>query len=195
MLRVRALEVDEILACGIPNCDVLQALGLSINDIFQSWFEVCREIATTSKKRAMFSRTLLMNGRVRAIERVQVEISPDKIEEYFDEWAERNLGEPTHREDNPSPVNEELDKATHFAYLAEEICRNRSFFVTKRGFIGLGSLTVAPSTSVVFIHGLKTPFLVQRGTGKDSFRGECYIQGMMEQGQDLSDDDIYLNLA
>lgn len=78
-------------------------------------------------------------------------------------------------EDNLSLVNEEFDKVIYFVYFVEEICCNWLFFVIKCGFIGFGFFIVVFLIFVVFIYGLKILFLVQRGIGKDSFCGECYI--------------------
>ncbi|KAK8097422.1 heterokaryon incompatibility protein-domain-containing protein [Apiospora sp. TS-2023a] len=76
--------------------------------------------------------------------------------------------------------------------------RNRRFFVTKKGLLGLGHLETSPGDEVwVFNHG-RVPFTLRRsGTpgsaanenGEDyEFRGHCYVQGiMMGLGRALAD--------
>ncbi|KXJ85009.1 hypothetical protein Micbo1qcDRAFT_169757, partial [Microdochium bolleyi] len=136
ILHVRAYEVAVIMACGISNCDrSLQILDCSANDIFINWFETAQNLVASPEMPRMFALTLLMGGLVQATERPQVRIPAAKIAKYFEAWAGRYLGSSLHRQDTPRSSSDGLDKATHFAYLAEEICRNRTFFVTRCGFM------------------------------------------------------------
>ena len=197
LLRVRARAVDQIVACGLPYCNVVRSLGLNDHDIFNNWYDQAQKLLAPTDIRSMFALTLLMGGEVQMVERPQISIAPTEVMEHFEQWAIRNLG--SFKSENQtggiSQINDGIGKSTHFGYLAEEICRNRSFFVTRRGFMGLGSLSIAPLASVVLIHGLKTPFVVQRNPDKDLFRGECYIHGWMDAKLGLSEEDIYLNLV
>ncbi|KXJ84718.1 heterokaryon incompatibility protein-domain-containing protein [Microdochium bolleyi] len=128
ILHVRAYEIDKISACGIPNCDrALQAMELSANDIFISWFKTAESSVAAPDMTRMFGFTLLMGGLVQAIERPQVSIPAAEIAEYFDAWAGIYLGQSLLRQEIPRSGSNGIEKATHFAYLAEEVCRNRTF--------------------------------------------------------------------
>lgn len=94
-----------------------------------------------------------------------------------------------------SPWRDTDARRLNFGYQAEQICRNCSFFATRGGLMGLGSLSVAPLASIVLIHGLKTLFVVQRGQGKDFCRGECYVYGLMDIGIEMYSDDIFLHFT
>lgn len=61
--------------------------------------------------------------------------------------------------------------------------------------MGLGPLGITPSTSIVLIHGLKTPFAFQRGMDGDLLLGECYVHGLMDEGIGTSSDDICLDIV
>lgn len=61
--------------------------------------------------------------------------------------------------------------------------------------MGLGSMAVTPSASIVLLYGLSTPFVVDGGQEQDFFRGECYVYGLRHKIADVSDHITLLNFA
>lgn len=70
-------------------------------------------------------------------------------------------------------------------------------FVTKQGLCGLGSLHVKPGLGIYYIHGLKTPFVVQNPleNGKHLLYGECFVYGLMERKVEWSEEDVFLTIC
>ncbi|KAK6065232.1 heterokaryon incompatibility [Seiridium cupressi] len=144
-LRVRARIVDQIVACGVPYCDALRKI-LQIEDqctldhwVLNQWYDLARRSVASHLVESMYASTLLMGGRLNVVERSQISIDSTKIDDYFSHWATRNLigrSPMTESERITAEIDEGLDKSTHFGYEAEEICRNRTFFVTKNAATG-----------------------------------------------------------
>ncbi|KAI1409745.1 heterokaryon incompatibility protein-domain-containing protein [Hypoxylon sp. FL1857] len=63
-------------------------------------------------------------------------------------------------------------------------CGGRKFFLTTRGFIGIGPASMKPDDLIVIILGLTVPFVVRRTEDQDSQKyiliGECYVDGIMD---------------
>ncbi|KAI0120263.1 heterokaryon incompatibility protein-domain-containing protein [Hypoxylon sp. NC0597] len=60
-------------------------------------------------------------------------------------------------------------------------CVGRKFFVTKRGFIGIGPASLKPDDLVVVILGVPVPFLVRKTESQNYILiGECYVDGIMD---------------
>lgn len=93
------------------------------------------------------------------------------------------------------PVDE-LEGSAVYARWASEICRYRTFFVTEQGLCGLGSLHLRPGSSIYYIHGLKTLFVVEDASekGRHYLHGECFIYGLMDRKVEWSEEDVYLSI-
>jgi hypothetical protein len=65
--------------------------------------------------------------------------------------------------------------------IAIHIC-NRSFFVTKRGYIGIGPNTMKSGDIVCTLFGSTVPFILRAVEGSEKFRllGESYVHGIMD---------------
>lgn len=74
------------------------------------------------------------------------------------------------------------------------MCRDRTFFVTEAGRLGLGSVHVPPGDSIYLIHGLKAPFVIHRESELHVLRGECYVYGLMDGKVQRSSKDSFLYL-
>ncbi|OTA69208.1 hypothetical protein K449DRAFT_384126 [Hypoxylon sp. EC38] len=62
-------------------------------------------------------------------------------------------------------------------------CVGRKFFVTKRGFIGIGPASLKADDLVVVILGVPVPFLVRKTESQNyNLIGECYVDGIMDGG-------------
>ncbi|KAI1461666.1 heterokaryon incompatibility protein-domain-containing protein [Annulohypoxylon moriforme] len=63
-------------------------------------------------------------------------------------------------------------------------CVGRRFFITKRGFIGIGPACMRSGDLVAVILGVPVPFIVRKTGDQDSenyiLLGECYVDGIME---------------
>jgi hypothetical protein len=95
-----------------------------------------------------------------------------------------------------NPIQEGIDDAVKYGDEATEVCRYRSFFITKRGKFGLGPGRVLPGLSVYLIHGLRTPFLVQKAEDEgDYIRGECYVEDLVNDSTGDSEGDGYVDLV
>jgi hypothetical protein len=59
---------------------------------------------------------------------------------------------------------------------------NRSFFVTKRGYIGIGPDTMGPGDTVCTLFGSTVPFILRAVEDSEKFRliGESYVHGIMD---------------
>ena len=59
---------------------------------------------------------------------------------------------------------------------------NRSFFVTKRGYIGIGPDTTKAGDIVCTLFGSTVPFILRAVEGSEKFRllGESYVHGIMD---------------
>ena len=82
---------------------------------------------------------------------------------------------------------EEIELASQFLQSQLKAAYGRRFFTTSKGYMGLGQSRVRIGYTVVILHGGKTPCLLKK-TGKKGYRfkGECYIQGLMN-GEALSE--------
>lgn len=193
-LRVRALLVDEIAVCGPPYyASLCRRLQISEHDIFGIWFNLARDSIEDDGFESMFASTLVMEARVTPTDRGALNVQPEEVFRIYSHWAKRNLDDtvPNSTEDS----YDVSDGSSRFGYLAEEVCRNRTLFVTKGGRLGLGSTHVSPGASIYLIHGLRTPFVVHTELEKHILRGECYVHGLMDRQVSISDRDTYLNFA
>ncbi len=188
-IHVRARVVDEVVACSVPNYGPLRrSIRNPDNSILNQWYHLAKEQIKHTHLLTMFASTLLTEGRIELMERNRIAIDPAMILDHFNQWAIRNLDDM--RKCSEADISEGIKESSDFGYMAEEICRNRTFFVTKNSTMGLGPLEVSPFTSVVLIHGLKTPFVVERQQEGDICYGDCYVHGLMDVKADYSDQDI-----
>jgi len=111
----------------------------------------------------------------------------------FGSWAVRNLDEV----EEPCKESQKhgIDESTRYGYIAEEVCRNRTFFITEAGRLGRGSVHVSPGDSIYLIHGLTSPFAIHRQSDSHLLRGECYVYGLMDGEVQCSVDDPFLHLV
>ena len=194
ILRIRALQVDEIAYCGLPFSDEVGSGFGSQDLIFRAWFTLAR--GTLPEKdaiEAMFASTLVADGKIQPYYGTTYSSEISNINSAFQEWARSAwLGIK-----KPVACNSDLDEPALYARYASEICHNRTFFVTKQGRCGLGSLCVRPGSGIYFIHGLKTPFVVHNAleNGKHLLYGECFIYGLMDRKVEWSEEDIYLDIC
>ena len=113
--------------------------------------------------------------------------------ELFKHWAARNLHTVDEVLQDDSIIG--LEESTRFGNLAEELCRNRIFFVTEAGRLGLGNVGVRPGGLIYLIQGLETPSVVDVESSESIFRGTCYVNGLMNVNSITVDDSVYLALV
>lgn len=140
-----------------------------------------------------FARTLIMGGKVQSTERPECVVPQDHILEYFLEYAKLHLVQDSNSDyasaafDAMMIDNQSRDKAVHYGYLAEHICRYRTLFVDEMGNMGLGSAAICPDDRVCFFAGLATPCIVHRKQDRFELRGECYLDTLMDVPYDERD--------
>lgn len=133
-----------------------------------------------------------MNGGTAASQVTEKFIEPMEYCASFKHWGYRNLSSMP----RPDYFSEDmwntirtgrttfgLDEATRYQFQAEEVCRYRSFFVTRQGRFGLGPARLGSGDLICFIQGLQTPFVVHRmpieGNSREQryiLRGECFVE-------------------
>jgi hypothetical protein len=192
-LRVRALLVDEIVVCGPPyHASLCKDLQITDHEIFGIWYELAKSYLNNDNFKYMFTSTLVMDARVTLAERGALNVQREEIATIFRHWVKRSIAGtmPYCTEDS----HDLSEGSARFGYVAEEVCRNRTFFVTKNGRLGLGSTHVSPGAYIYLLHGLGTPFVIHTDLYRHRLRGKCYVHGLMDQQASVSDSDVYLNL-
>ncbi|EDU46084.1 conserved hypothetical protein [Pyrenophora tritici-repentis Pt-1C-BFP] len=193
-LRVCAREMDKIKVCGLPYCESLwRRIKMTEHALFNSWFSLAKTaLLKGADVELMFASTLVMDGKVAVVERQEIGANSPDVPSLFKHWAARNP------HDFVGPCKKDwkdgVDDSTRYGYIAEEVCRDRTFFITEAGRLGLGSVHVSPGDSIYLIHGLKTPFVLHRKSGMDILRGECYVYGLMDGKVQHSSEDSVLHL-
>jgi hypothetical protein len=119
------------------------------------------------------------------VEALQNRLPSDAFKLAF--WRTVNLGFRAVREDVPY-----YEKSLDFRFLdlsyRENIIRcakNRAFFVTKRGYIGIGPRWTAEHDQIVIFDGSETPFILRKaaeesGTQGWKLIGDSYVDGWMD---------------
>jgi hypothetical protein len=131
-----------------------------------------------------FARTLLMNGMVQSTEWPNLTIPQNQILEYFIEYAKLRLVADSEAAGVAYAAmaddHKSMEKVAAYGYLAEHICRYRTVFTGDGGIVGLGAASISPGDKICFFSGLKTPFIVHPKGDRFELRGECYVDGMMD---------------
>jgi hypothetical protein len=126
----------------------------------------------------MFASTLVMGGKVAVVERQEISANSPGVLNLFEHWAARNLDDFVGAsEKNWKDV---VNDSSRYGYIAEELCRDRAFFITKAGRLGLGPVHMSPGDSIHLIHGLKARFVLHRESEMHVLRGKCYVYGLMD---------------
>ncbi|KAG5656925.1 hypothetical protein KAF25_011094 [Fusarium avenaceum] len=192
-LHVRALLVDEIVACGYPYYPSLcRDLQTTEHAIFERWYELAKSYLDSDTFERMFSSTLVMDARVTLTERGALNVEQHEISTLFRYWQRLMMNEPVYYD--PDEDLQLVEGSARYGYVAEEVCRNRAMFITKGGRLGLGSTHVCPGADIYLLHGLKTPFTVFETSQGHVLRGECYVNGLMDQQVPTSESDTYIKL-
>ncbi|KAK3117948.1 hypothetical protein LTR53_000240 [Teratosphaeriaceae sp. CCFEE 6253] len=88
----------------------------------------------------------------------------------------------------PSLDSEQVD-ALRFRDRVSRMCRKRTFFVTQRGYLGLGPYFMRPGDRVVHFDGAMTPFIVRSARrGRYKLVGEAYVRGWTREERTDFDD-------
>ncbi|KAK3619427.1 hypothetical protein LTR56_024053 [Elasticomyces elasticus] len=183
-LRVLASKVDTVSICGMPYSPTLcDGQKTTAYEVFADWMNLVMKHFPSPAWESLFAFTLVMDGKVKLVDHRDLEISTDEILSLFGHWLARNLC----HSDNPGFG---LEESSRYGNVAEEVCRNRRFFLTETGRMGLGLARIHPNASVYLIHGLKTPVVVDDRSEGDLLYGECFVQGLM-----YGEDSISANIS
>ncbi|KAH7088044.1 heterokaryon incompatibility protein-domain-containing protein [Paraphoma chrysanthemicola] len=193
ILHVRAREMDKIKVYGYPYYESLgRSLKMTEIETFNHWFNLANSFLKDADVESMFSSTLVMDGKVAVTERQDIGVNSTDVPSLFGHWASKHL------DDVKRPRGDYwqngVEESTRYSYIAEEICRNRTFFITEAGRLGLGSVHVSPGAFIYLIHGLKSPFKIHHSHGMHVLRGECYVHGLMDRRIQCSGQDSFLYL-
>ncbi|KAL7905862.1 hypothetical protein GGI35DRAFT_459508 [Trichoderma velutinum] len=141
-----------------------------LNVIPDPYWESRRHMDELAKHQAKSRRSRRIRSDVEAIE--------DLSDREFLRRAYDDVDETLKHE--PSLVPQD----TLFAGI-EKYALGRKFFVTKRGYFGLGPQKAEPGDRIAVLFGSAVPFVLRQGvsaTGKRAWRivGECYVHGIMQ---------------
>ncbi|KAF2716050.1 hypothetical protein K431DRAFT_316825 [Polychaeton citri CBS 116435] len=177
-LRVRALKVDTISVCGIPySPSICRYLERNVYHVFTDWFKLARSESSSPELESAFAATLVMDGKVKSIDHEDLAITSAELPDLFEHWSRRNMfGD----DDTYEDCTLGLEESTRYGNVAEEVTRNRRFFLTENGRMGLGPARIPRGASVYLIDGMRTPFVVRNGPNVDVLYGECYVHGIMQ---------------
>ncbi|OAL24138.1 hypothetical protein AYO20_10750 [Fonsecaea nubica] len=214
ILRVRVLLVDEMKVVGLPLLPDLPAIEDStfkIEGILNIWFALARSVCGRDAEGDQgedwmhrFAMTLIADGRTAAAPSPGMPRTRAQQIERFRCWAKRLLHVSDQEEDCSEdrlhhyfiPISEGISDACTYGYEAVEVCKYRNFFVTKNGRFGLGPAQTRPGSPIYLIHGLKTPFVLEKASEETCYhlRGECYVDGLMYGAIRESDMDTNIDL-
>lgn len=196
ILRVCAREKDKIKVCGLPYFEsFVRRMRMPEPEriIFNQWFHLAKIVMSDVNVEPMFASTLVMDGKVAVTERQETGTNSPHVPSLFEHWAAKKL--PSFGRTCQKDWKDVVDDSTRYGYIAEELCRDRTFFITEAGRFGLGSVHASPGDSIYLIHGLKTPFVIHAAQGTHILRGECYVYGLMDGGVQRSCEDSFLHLS
>ena len=71
------------------------------------------------------------------------------------------------------------DKGQKYRNAMQQATRGRRFFMTTKGYFGLGPSYMALQDRLCILLGGQTPYLLRRRSSFQTFIGECYLHGMM----------------
>jgi hypothetical protein len=77
---------------------------------------------------------------------------------------------------------ENVAAATIIQNFVNKYCHGRCFFITEKGYIGIGPAEMAPGHEVTVLMGGQVPFVLSK-SGGDRYKliGECYVHGFMKE--------------
>jgi hypothetical protein len=185
-LLVRGIKMDTVKVCAESYWEPVMH---DATQLFISWYKLAKDICNCENLDSLFASTLLMDGRVKPIDRNDPPVSKEEIDHLFMHWRSITMSS-TPRSPHDSKVG--LDESTRFGHLAEELCRYRRFFVTEHGRLGLGPALIGPGLSIYLIRGLTTPFMVRDGGSEHVLYGECFVSELTYKDFPSSDRDRQL---
>jgi hypothetical protein len=88
---------------------------------------------------------------------------------------------------------------THYMIDSLRVCKNRRFFITKKGYLGIGPATSNDGDVCCVLFGATVPFILKRHDSQYLLVGECYIHDIMRgevlkwcQSGDLAEEEIQI---
>lgn len=153
-MRVRAHQIDTVKYCGLPYYEPLGAtLKITEHEIINHWFGVAAKAFPESDIASKFGSPLVMDARVAVMDSKEIGVNGSDSPDLFRQWADRNIDDA--RCPRKGCWKDGVEVSTRYGYIAEEICRNRTFFVTEAGRFGLGSFHISPGASIYLTHALE----------------------------------------
>jgi len=111
---------------------------------------------------------------------------PNPFERFYPAWRSTML-------DGEVLESMDLASATVIQNFVSKYCHGRCFFITEKGYIGIGPAELTPSHEVAVLMGGQVPFVLSK-LGGDRYKliGECYVHGFMK-GKAMCDGGAALN--
>lgn len=117
-----------------------------------------------------FQRTLIANA---SLEESRV---PQSLDTYYNAFRLSYLSTNV-----PEFVKPDTAAATVYGRAVSNAAVDRRFFVTRKGYMGLGSHSTRPGDIIAVLSGGKTPYVLRKsGRALHRFLGECYVHGIMD---------------
>jgi len=66
-----------------------------------------------------------------------------------------------------------------FQKVAEMVCHVRKFFITEKGYFGVGPASMKENDLVCVLYGRRVPFLLRPKNNFHHLVGKCYVHGIM----------------
>ncbi|MCJ1388737.1 hypothetical protein MMC18_001586 [Xylographa bjoerkii] len=186
VLKLSGIRIDHVVSRGsdLAPCDPTLAEVLQIH---REWRLLCNleidnglRYVGGGKANEAFWRTLINDiyiGRGELRRRCQT----NNYEAYLD-WL--------HELENSTTRYWESDRANSFHISYKEACIGRRFFVTNKGYFGIGPAELEEGDQIYVLAGGKHPFALRPSSmpQPDTFElvGDCYVHGVMD-GEAVSD--------
>ena len=170
-LVVRGRAFDTVCQVGLEYCT-----GRDVSTTVRQWEGmlqfVCRYPSTADVKNA-FMDTLIAYPPYKGLNRFSI---------FYPAWRSAIFDEPFE-----SPGSNSEGARALFQEHVDRACNARRFFVTAKGYIGLGPPEVQDGHLVTVLLGGQVPFILSRQQEKFRLVGECYVHGLMD-GEAFSED-------
>ena len=194
LLQLDVVKVDQVLRTGVPwsgnqrsatplplDLDVWD-IGLLALSRIQEWHRMLwksgnrkqsRYSATSEDCTAAFMRTIVADS-------VALPEGFSKWEEVYPVLKERlNVLRRRKAHAFHSELFNKVDHMKDYHEAIKTFCHKRTFFLTKKGCMGLGPFFTLPYDRVVLMPGLNTAFSLRRTLrGRYRLIGQCYVHGL-----------------
>jgi hypothetical protein len=185
-LMVRGVTVDDILNL-VKYDNILYDCQHHLSGAkgFYVWKEHFSEYPTGSDPLHAWIRTITADlaGRRVGVDR----ITPDMLQgfEAAHHWGDKSLDEqklmlPAKEEEKDDWIAWFLDACLRFTEAVAALARRRTFFISSRGYMGMGPVPLREGDLITVVLGCSVPLLVRQTGDHHVLIGECFVWGLMD---------------